>query len=122
MCAKHSSTRGAPTSRAGTLVRPAAANLSVSRPDVVPHSHTASSMRDPGTFTTNSPDRAISSCEYRFGETAIATIGGSALTGLVQASVMMPSRPLSRDVTSTTGPWFRSLSASCVRRAVFGMS
>ena len=82
-----------PTLAAGDAVSPKASNLSPSSPDRVPQYQTTGKRSWPGTFTANSPDRSIKWCENRAGATAIASIGGSMLTGVAHAKVMMLRTP-----------------------------
>ena len=63
-------------------------------------------------MTTNSPVSSISLCEYLWGPTLIATIGGLKEVGMVQARVMALALPsLSQHVTITTCLGCRSLVA-----------
>src|SRR5450759_202818 len=99
----HSATSGAPTTEPGTAVSPAAANLSVSRPDTMPQKSTGASIPTRGMFTVNSPLFSISSSVLRVLRTAIPTVAGVPETIPIHATVMSPRLPSCSAAISTAG-------------------
>jgi len=69
-------------------------NLSCSRPDRRPQNKTSWARSKVGMLTMNSPDSKMISCEYLSGRMLMASRGGSALTGMIHATVIMLGFPV----------------------------
>jgi hypothetical protein len=97
---------GALTFREGTFVKCRYSNLSTSLPERTPQKSAAKVRSSVVRLMTNSPVRAITSCEYLSGRIDTETITGSLQIVPAQAAVIMLLRPSSSAqliITAGTG-------------------